>query len=203
MNSRISTLKRSQMQKRSFLLSLIALIVVGCSSDDYTYSDHHCNLIINMSLHNDATLQSALNSMSPGIFCKITYDAASRSYVFTNNQGQSSRSGFNDIDRQSNNERRIGMNNGLIVGYGNLSVNDAGSYDFYAYDGQCPNCFDYNAIPMRSYPLTMTTAGMAVCNNCKRQYNMNSGGNCTNNTGKGLTRYRASTTGPLGMVYVY
>lgn len=30
---------------------------------------------------------------------------------------------------------------------------------FYAYDAECPNCFDLNALPMRSYPLTVTGDG--------------------------------------------
>ena len=94
------------------------------------------------------------------------------------------------------------MNNGIIVGYGNLSTGVTGAYTFYAYDAQCPNCFDYNAIPVKSYPLTMNSAGIATCAKCKRQYNMNTGGNCVNDSGKGLTTYRSSTTGALGYLVV-
>ena len=94
------------------------------------------------------------------------------------------------------------MSNGIIVGYGNLSTGASGAYTFYAYDAQCPNCFDYNAIPVKSYPLTMNTAGIATCAKCKRQYNMNTGGNCVNDSGKGLTTYRSSTTGAFGYLVV-
>ncbi len=97
------------------------------------------------------------------------------------------------------------MNNGLIVGYGNLSTNSSGGLIFYAYDRECPNCFDYNAIPMKSYPLTMDEFGMATCAHCKRQYNMNTGGNCINSTSKKdkkMTSYRCSTTGALGYLVV-
>lgn len=197
------------MQKKNFLLSMLAVILfgciglTGCSSDDYTYSDFHCNLTIDLRAHMKAPLQAALNSMSPGVFCEISYDARSRSYIFVNNQAQRDSSRLNSVDFQLGNEGKIGMNNGLIVGYGNLSSNDAGGYTFYAFDAQCPNCFNYNTVPMRSYPLTMNSAGIAAtCANCKRQYNMNTGGNCVNNSGKGMTQYRASTTGPLGTLYV-
>lgn len=176
-----------------------AAMLSACASDD-TYSDFHCNLYIDNSTHLDATLSSALNPLSPGVFCRISYDAASRSYAFVSNQGQSSKSVFDAEDTRRGNSGRIGMNNGLIVGYGNLSSDLSGGYVLYAYDAQCPNCFDYTAIPVRNYQLTMTTAGMAVCANCKRQYNMNTGGNCTNDSGKGLTQYRTTAT-PKGASY--
>lgn len=185
-------------------LALPLLFTVACSGDDYTYSSYHCNLVIDNATHLDATLASAMNMMSPGVFCKISYDNSKKTYVFTNNQGQSSRSNplsQNELTRLANGSR-VGLNNGLIVGYGNLSSTDTGGYVFYAFDAECPNCFDFNAIPLRSYPLTMTTAGIAECANCKRQYNMNTGGNCINNTGKGLTTYRATTSGTNGTLTV-
>jgi hypothetical protein len=185
-------------------LALPLLFTVACSGDDYTYSSYHCNLVIDNATHNNATLASAMNSMSPGVFCKISYDNSKKTYVFTNNQGQSSPSNplsQNELTRLANGSR-VGLNNGLIVGYGNLSSTDTGGYVFYAFDAECPNCFDFNAIPLRSYPLTMTTAGIAECANCKRQYNMNTGGNCINNTGKGLTTYRAASSGALGTLTV-
>lgn len=194
------------MLRRNLLVSVavaaVCAVFGSCGSDDYTYSNIHCNLLIDNSTHQDPTLASAMNPMSPGVFCRISYDAATKSYAFTSNQGMSSRSVFDAKDTERGNSGHIGMNNGLYVGYGNLSTNDAGGYAFYAYDAQCPNCFDYNAIPMRSYPLTVNSAGVATCANCKREYNMNTGGYCTNNTGRGLTLYRATTQGPLGILFV-
>ena len=181
-------------------LALPLLFTVACSGDDYTYSSYHCNLVIDNATHLDATLASAMNSMSPGVFCKITYNNSKRAYVFTNNQGQSSSTPLtaSEIERLGRTSR-VGLNNGLIVGYGSLSSTDSG-YTFYAFDAECPNCFDFNAIPLRSYPLTMTTDGYAECANCKRRYYMNTGGNCTN--GKGLTTYRAASSGALGTLTV-
>jgi len=197
--------KRSLWSKIAPALPL--LFTVACSGDGYTYSSYHCNLVIDNATHLDATLASAMNMMSPGVFCKITYNNSKKAYVFTNNQGQSSSTPLtaSEIERLGRTSR-VGLNNGLIVGYGSLSSTDSG-YTFYAFDAECPNCFDFNAIPLRSYPLTMTTAGMPAgiseCANCKRQYNMNTGGNCINNTGsKGLITYRAASSGALGTLTV-
>lgn len=194
--------KRASKCRVLLCLFLVAVLASACGSDDYTYSNFHCNLYVDNSTHQDATLASAMNALSPGIFCKISYDASSRSYVFSSNQSQETKSRFDAKDTERGNAGRMGMNNGLIVGYGNLSTGDMGGYAFYAYDAQCPNCFDYTAIPRRNYPLSMTSAGMAVCSNCKREYNMNTGGNCANNNGKGMTLYRATTTGALGVLFV-
>lgn len=191
---------------RLLLPSLVLAVLGACTSDDNTYSNFHCNLYIDNSTHQDATLQSAMNPASPGIFCKISYTASPRpAYSFASNQGQSSTSAFDAIDTQRGNASRIGMNNGIYVGYCNLLTEVSGGYTFVAYDAQCPNCFDYNALPLRNYPIIVNASGMAVCTNCKRQYNLNTGGNCTNSTSagdKGLTRYRATTAGPLGLLFV-
>ena len=51
----------------------------------------------------------------------------------------------------------------------------------------------------------MNSAGVATCANCKRQYKMNTGGNCINSTSKNdkkMTHYRCSTTGALGYLVV-
>ena len=203
------------MQKRNFwavsLLSLLSLWGVGilltsCSADDDTYSKMHLGITINNATHQDATLASAMNPASPGVFCLIKYDASKKAFVFSSNQGQNSTSPMTAIEQQQGFASRMGMNNtGIIVGYGNLSTNGAGGYVFYAFDRECPNCFDYNAIPMKSYPLTMDTKGIATCANCKRQYNMNTGGNCINSissSDKGMTSYRCSTTGAWGYLVV-
>lgn len=190
------------MEKGIKIILILFLLVAGvsCGEENYKYSSYHCNLSIDNSTHLDQTLNSALNAMSPGVFCKISYTISNGAtyFVFTNDQGVSSKSIFNAIDARLQSQKHIGLNNGLIVGYGNLSD----PAEFYAYDAECPNCFSPNAIPIKSYPLSINHNGIAVCNNCKRQYNMNTGGNCINNTGNGLTAYRASTTGANGRLYV-
>lgn len=177
-------------------------LLVSCGADDNTYSNLRLAIYIDNSTHQDATLATAMNAASPGVFCRVSYEASSRSFVFASNQGQQSKSRLNAKETEMGFYGRIGMSNGIIVGYGNLSTGALGAYTFYAYDAQCPNCFDYNAIPVKSYPLTMNAAGIATCAKCKRQYNMNTGGNCINDSGKGLTTYRSSTTGALGYLVV-
>lgn len=181
---------------------LLALTLLTACGDDlgYTYSDYRCNLYIDNSVHQDPALSTAMNSMSPGTFCTITFKYSSTYYyVFKTNLGQSSESIFNAIDQQRDNHLRIGMNNGVIVGFGNLS-NPA---VFYAYDAECPNCFDKDALPVRSYKLSVNGSGIATCSNCKRTYNLNTDGIITSGEpGSQLTRYRASTTGPFGTLYV-
>lgn len=202
------------MQRRNFwdvsILSLLSLWGVGtlltsCTADD-EYNPIHLGIYINNATHQDATLASAMNPASPGVFCLIKYDASKKAFAFSSNQGLSSESAMTAIEQQQGFASRMGMNNtGIIVGYGNLSTNSSGGYIFYAYDRECPNCFDYNAIPMKSYPLTMNSAGVATCANCKRQYKMNTGGNCINSTSKKdkkMTHYRCSTTGALGYLVV-
>ena len=57
---------------------------------------------------------------SPGVFCRVSYEASSRSFVFASNQGQQSKSRLNAKETEMGFYGKIGMNNGIIVGYGNL-----------------------------------------------------------------------------------
>ena len=64
-------------------------------------------------------------------------------------------------------------------------------------------CFNPNAIPMRSKPLSISSSGIATCNTCKRQYDLNNNGFISSgDDGKRLTRYRATSTGPFGVLSV-
>ena len=198
------------MQKRSYwavsILSLLSLWGVGtlltsCSADD-EYSSMRLAFYFDNSKHQNATLASAMNSASPGVFCLISYNAQKKVFTCTSNNGQSTPSSIYADEQQQGMTSRIGMNNGIIVGYSNQNL-ESGNYQFYAFDAQCPNCFDYNAIPMKSYPLTLNSDGTATCANCKRKYNMNYGGLlCVNNTGNNMTKYRCSTTGALGYLVI-
>lgn len=180
----------------------LCLLLCGCGEDvGYEYSNYHCNLGLDNSTHLDPTLASAMNATSPGVFCTISYSYSNAFYyVFSSNQGQKTTSIFNAIDQRMDNQQRMGRNNGLIVGFGNLD-NPA---IFYAYDAECPNCYNPSALPVRSYKLSVSSSGIATCANCKRSYNLNTGGNIVaGSTGNLLERYRATTTGPNGLLHVY
>ena len=92
----------------------------------------------------------------------------------------------------------LGLNGSLIVGWSNLDD----PKQFYAFDGECPNCFSPDAIPVKSRQLTLSTSGMASCAVCHRQYNLNTGGNvASGDNGRKLNRYHASCA-PDGTVSV-
>ena len=137
----------------------------------------------------------------PGVYCIIRYSYVSgrHSFSFENNQGLRSGSPvwFDGIDLRLESWKHVGQNNGLIVGYGNLDV----PAPLYAYDLQCPNCFQPNVLPLRSYELKLSGDGFAFCTNCHRKYNLNTGGNIVSGEGgKKLIRYRANCTGPTGVL---
>lgn len=175
---------------KALLLSVVLL--TACDNSDFTYSSYHCNFTFDNSTHLDITLASAMNPVVKGVFCRVKYQLKSgaKYFVFENNQGAKSEKIFNAVDDRRQSEHHIGMNNGLIVGY------SAYSNTFLAYDDECPDCFDYNAIPVKSYKLTLSTSGIATCNTCHRQFDLNS-------EGCGLTRYRASSSGEFGILSVY
>ena len=101
------------------------------------------------------------------------------------------------IDMQRTHILGIDNESGIFVGFGLLSDPAV----FYAYDGQCPNCYASEGRPR--YPLSLENHGKARCSQCKRTYDLNNGGIVTEGEGgKKLERYRASTTGPYGILSV-
>ena len=188
------------MRRSIFLFAcLCSLLLSACNDSENEYTIGACLVIIDNSVHQDPTLASAMNINAPGVFCTITkgLENGANKFFFSNNVGQHSSVALNALD--SRRTLILGYNEGIIVGFGNLDY----PARFVAYDRECPNCFDPNRIPIRSYALTTTSNGMAVCNTCKRKYDMNNGGNLVEgDAGKKLTRYRAATTGPYGKLSV-
>lgn len=178
-------------------LFFLVLMLAACSKDSFDFSSLRAYFVFDNATHQDATLQSALNPMSPGVFCRVSEGIEGKStyFYFESNQGLSSKQKANADDMRRT--RVIGIYNktGVIVGYGNLSSPAV----FYAYDSQCPNC--YGETNMANYKLTMNSKGIATCPKCKRQYDLNNNG-ITADGGKKLIKYRASTTGPLGVLSI-
>ena len=181
------------------LLVLCGLgLLVSCSADSFDFSSMHAYLVLDNSIHQDATLQSALNPMSPGVFCRIseTLEQGTTYFVFESNQGGTptrKKATADDMRRT----RDIGIYNktGVIVGYGNLSS----PATLYAYDSQCPNC--YTETNMANFRLTMDTRGIATCAKCRREYDLNNNG-LSLSGGKKLIKYRVACTGPLGVLSI-
>lgn len=78
------------MRRRNFwagsilcLLSLwgVGTLLTSCTSDDDTYSSMHLGIYINNATHQDATLASAMNAASPGVFCLIKYNASKKALL--------------------------------------------------------------------------------------------------------------------------
>lgn len=181
------------------LFLLLVLLLASCGDSQHEYTVNVAYFVFDNSKHQDATLAASMNVNSPGIFCRVTQSmqAGATLFNFENNAGVTSSVAANALDQQ----RRVilGHNNGLIVGYGNLSTPAV----FYVYDRECPNCFDPTAIPMKSKPLSMSNNGLATCGVCHRQYDMNNGGNIVNGDGGNkLTRYHGTCTGPFGVLAV-
>jgi len=167
------------------LLSLTLL--VSCGDSEYEYSSHKCYFIFDNSQHLDPTLSSALVPLSPGTFCRI-YKKGDNYFYFESNQGLSSRSAANAVDQKRTCILGVYNESGIIVGYGTLGE----SGNLYAYDAQCPNCYEETGLPR--YTLSMNDAGKASCGKCKRTYDMNNGGIITgggNKNDRKMIRYRA------------
>ena len=185
------------------LLSMTLLSACGDMQIQSEFSTAPCSLFFdNQTEHKDATLAQAMTQYS-GVFTTITTTTQSGAqyFVFTNNQGGSSRVAFGAKDklRQQSGQFILGLNGGLIVGYGNSTDGV-----FYAYDRECPNCFDSNALPLHSYPLKVNNIGIASCSHCHRTYDLNNGGIiASGNGGKKMTRFYAVTTGAYGILNVW
>lgn len=175
------------------LVLALAALPCACGDTQDLYSNSYCRLYFDNAQHNDATLAGG---MTPGSGVFVTISTSGKQFVFESNQGLNSRVTMTALDERWG--FVLGMNGGIIVGYGNSADGT-----FYAYDRECPNCFDPNALPVRSHKVEVGEFGIAVCHTCHRRYDLNNGGIVSEGeAGKKLTRYRATTTGPYGRLNV-
>ena len=176
---------------RTIRIALCALTLAACSDTDFEYASERCYFFFNNGVYLDATLQSALNPVSPGVFCNI-YEGSEngRRYIyFASNQGLESKKELAGDDAKRTYTLGLYNKSGIIVGFGNLSSPAI----LYIYDNQCPNCY-YETQTM-SHRLRMDTRGFATCPTCKREYDLNNRGVTSN--GKKLLRYRGNTNGTV------
>lgn len=189
----VSRIAHSALTNAASLFAGLAVLVLGaCSEAKFDYSPQKVYFIFNNAVHQDATLQSALNPMSPGVFCRI-YEGMDYFY-FESNQGLTSRKKASAEDKYRTCIIGVYNKTGIIVGYGNLSS----PAPLYAYDSQCPNCYAEKGTP--SFKLSIDSKGIATCPTCKRTYDLNNNGITDN--GDKLMKYRATCTGPLGLLSV-
>ena len=186
------------------LLAVGCCLLAACSADE-EYSTHACRFSYNNMIHNDATLASALDANSRGVFCLISEKtrAGARYLVFESSLGMKSE----QIETAEEVEAKfiLGLNNGIIVGFQTLNT-DGVNGGFVGYDVQCPNCVRReNNTVNPNYRVTMESSGIATCGKCGKKYDMNNGGIVQNGEedDRGLDKYVASTTGPFGVVSVF
>ena len=184
------------MKNLTYYIIALAALLASCTNADFEYSGYSAYFVFENSAGRSPALASAMNPASPGIFCRVCVEGANY-FRFETNQGLSDRVSQNEIDKLRT--KNIGLYNatGVIVGFGNLNMPPT----FYAYDSQCPNCYEETGLPR--YSLTMNTDGTAECGTCHRKYDMNNGGLVVSGEhGDKLIRYHASTTGPQGILSV-
>lgn len=179
-----------------YILGLLMLLT-ACGNTEFEYSNQSCYLIFENNASRSTKLAEAMNPLSPGIFCRIRTSGKAFTFETNSEPGKLERVNFNAVDEKRTVKLGSYNESGIIVGYGNLN-NPA---TFYAYDNQCPNCYKQTGMPQ--YGLTMDTSGRAKCSKCGRIYDMNNGGIVSSGAnGEKLIRYRAATTGPLGVLSV-
>lgn len=178
--------------------ALALCMSTSCDDAEYEYSSNSCYLLLEVQNHMVTALTSALVQSSPGVFCRI-YTSGDSYFYFENNQGLSASSPMTYNDTQRTLVLGVYNGTGIIVGYGTLDS----PATLYAYDNQCPNCYEDTGLPR--YSMTMSDAGIATCSKCQRTYDMNNGGIvATGATGDDLKmmRYRVSYTESTQVLWV-
>ena len=189
---------------RKLLPLLTLLLLMACKAEN-EFSTWPCRFAYDNAIHQEATLATAMEPNSRGVFCQITehVQGGVKYLRFSNNQGLSSQLVETFTEQQAN--FVLGLNNGIIVGYQTF-VNDGFGAGFVAYDVQCPNCVRrQNNTISPNYRVVMANTGIAACSKCGLKYDLNNGGIVQNGQqeDKGLEKYAASTTGPFGYVTVF
>lgn len=188
---------------RLFLLSVCLMSITACGESEFEYSSKRIHFIFENGTHLNANLASAMSPHS-NVFATIQQVdkvvGGSRVSYIAVKSSQSTQVAENKLNAVDLKRTIIlGYRNGIIVGYGNLSD----PLTFFAYDLECPNCFNPTAIPIKDYYLTVSNLNKAHCATCQREYDLNNGGIITaGDKGEKLTRYRAHTTGAYGVLTV-
>ncbi len=179
-----------------YYIGAVLLLFTSCGDAEYEYSSYSCYFIFDNTASRSALLATAMNQLSPGIFCHITMSGNYFKFE-TNASSQTETVAMNAIDQNRTIELGAYNGSGIIVGYGNLNY----PATFYAYDSQCPNCYKSEYLPR--YALTMDSSGKAKCSKCQREYDMNNGGIVSSGEGGDkMIRYRATTSGTFGVLSV-
>lgn len=188
----------------AILLLTILLFYTSCGKTENEYTRWQCSITIDNRIHQNQVLTACMTPMS-GCFCtlemqiKPTGTNAVRQLVFTDTPNkQKAISNLTAADMRRS--LRIGQANGVILGYGTGPYQDT----FFAYDILCPNCFASQQVTTEKIRLQVISHATAQCPQCQRRYDLANGGLISaGGQGQKLIRYRAVTTGSLGVLSVY
>lgn len=186
-------------------LAVSLLLLFGCETEN-EYSTWPCRFAYDNSVHQDATLATAMDVNVPGIFCQITESVRGGVKYLNFKNNHNATTSLAETEEEKRAEYILGLNNGIIVGFQNAILDDFGNARFVAYDVQCPNCVrQYNNTLSPNYGVSMSDNGIATCGKCGRRYDLNNGGILQNGQqgDTGLEKYAASTAGPFGHVSVF
>ena len=186
-------------------LAVSLLLLFGCEAEN-EYSTWPCRFAYDNSVHQDATLATAMDVNVPGIFCQITESVRGGVKYLNFKNNHNATTSLAETEEEKRAEYILGLNNGIIVGFQNAILDDFGNARFVAYDVQCPNCVrQYNNTLSPNYGVSMSDTGIATCGKCGRRYDLNNGGILQNGQqgDTGLEKYAASTAGPFGHVSVF
>lgn len=180
------------------------ILLCGCNTEN-EYSNQPCYFAYQNATFLDATLASAMDANSRGVFCQISESTSGGATFlnFSNNMGMTSQKKESALEQGTT--YIIGINNGIIVGYQALALSDSPNGGFVAYDLQCPNCVrKHSSYTNPKYRLTMSSSALATCGTCGKKYDMNNRGVIQNGESGdvNLIQYLASTTGPFGYIIV-
>lgn len=185
------------MKRYTYYIIAMLTLLSACGDTEYEYSSEPCYLVFDNAASRSIKLAEAMNPVSPGIFCHISLFG--KKYIFETTAAVGQKEEVNFTAKDEKVSKQLGTYNvtGLIVGYGNLNS----PATFYAYDMQCPNCYKETYLPQ--YAMTLESSGKVKCSKCDREYDLNNEGIVSKGEGGDkLMRYRASTTGPQGVLYV-
>ncbi len=191
----------------SYLLLLTSyLFLLSACQAESEYSTWPCRFAYDNSIHQDATLASAMDVNVPGLFCLITESVRGGVKYLNFRTNYNTTSSLAESEAEKRAEYILGLNNGIIVGFQNSQLDEFGRAMFVAYDVQCPNCVRQSGnTSSPNYGVTMDDKGLATCGKCGRRYNLNNGGIVQNGQegDTGLEKYAAATSGPFGHVSVF
>lgn len=178
---------------------IILLLFVSCSDDNEFNAEYQCYFTFDTNIHNTSILRNALNSLAPGTFAYVSTtlkNGGVRYVSISLNDGKNNEETAITTAEETRRSYILGINNGLIIGYGSLS-----NGTLYAFDHQCPNCVREYAL--YKYPLNWTNNGnWVICKNCQRTYDLNNGGFIVEGEkGSKLIRYRINYNGNILIVH--